>query len=92
MERWFQVGAQERKAQTDADGPQFSLVADHDHRPSFSAEFKAGDGGKMGGAVSMTRWVNTRGEKGPWSEVTTATQGNRIIQIHRQKALMLQRY
>ncbi|MFM9996936.1 MAG: hypothetical protein ACKVU4_14185 [Phycisphaerales bacterium] len=40
-------------------------------RPSFRAEFKAGDGGKT--AVSMTRWVNTRGEKGPWSEITTAT-------------------
>ena len=40
-------------------------------KPSFRAEFKAGDGGKT--AVYMSRWVNTRGEKGPWSEVTTAT-------------------
>jgi hypothetical protein len=40
-------------------------------RPSFRAEFKAGDAGKT--AVDMARWVNTRGEKGPWSEVTTAT-------------------
>lgn len=40
-------------------------------RPSFRAEFKAGDGGKT--AVYMTRWVNTRGEKGPWSEVAAAT-------------------
>jgi hypothetical protein len=40
-------------------------------RPSFHPEFKAGEGGKT--AVSMARWVNTRGEKGPWSEVTTAT-------------------
>ena len=40
-------------------------------RPSFRAEFKAGGGGKT--AVSMARWVNTRGEKGPWSEITTAT-------------------
>ena len=40
-------------------------------RPSFRAEFKAGDGGKT--AVYMTRWINTRGEKGPWSEITTAT-------------------
>jgi len=40
-------------------------------RPSFRAEFKAGEGGKT--AVYMARWVNTRGEKGPWSEVTTAT-------------------
>ena len=40
-------------------------------KPSFRAEFKAGEGGKT--AVYMARWVNTRGEKGPWSEVTTAT-------------------
>jgi hypothetical protein len=40
-------------------------------RPSFRAEFKAGEGGKT--AVYMARWVNTRGEKGPWSEITTAT-------------------
>jgi len=40
-------------------------------RPSFRAEFKAGDDGKT--AVCMTRWVDTRGEKCPWSEITTAT-------------------
>jgi hypothetical protein len=40
-------------------------------KPSFRAEFKAADGGKT--AVSMLRWVNTRGEKGPWSDITTAT-------------------
>ncbi|MBL9001499.1 MAG: hypothetical protein JNK25_10230 [Phycisphaerae bacterium] len=40
-------------------------------RPSVRAEFRSGDGGKT--AVYMLRWVNTRGEKGPWSEVTTAT-------------------
>jgi hypothetical protein len=40
-------------------------------KPSFRAEFKSGEGGKT--AVSMARWINTRGEKGLWSEVTTAT-------------------
>jgi hypothetical protein len=40
-------------------------------RPGVVAEFRSGDGGKT--AVYMTRWVNTRGEKGPWSEITTAT-------------------
>lgn len=40
-------------------------------KPSFRAEFKAGEGGKT--AVYMARWVSTQGEKGPWSEVTTAT-------------------
>ena len=39
-------------------------------KPSVTAEYRAADGGK---AVYMLRWVNTRGEKGPWSEVTTAT-------------------
>jgi hypothetical protein len=40
-------------------------------KPTIRADIRAGDGGKT--AVSMARWVNTRGEKGPWSEVTTAT-------------------
>ena len=40
-------------------------------KPSLRAEFNAGEGGKT--AVYMARWVNTRGEKGPWSEITTAT-------------------
>jgi hypothetical protein len=40
-------------------------------RPSFRADFKPGEGGKT--AVYMARWINTRGEKGPWSEITTAT-------------------
>jgi len=43
-------------------------------KPNFRADFKPGEGSKAAGAaVSMARWVNTRGEKGPWSEVTTAT-------------------
>lgn len=40
-------------------------------KPSITAEYRAADGGKT--AVYMLRWVNTRGEKGPWSDVTTAT-------------------
>ncbi len=44
-------------------------------KPSFrspaEAEFRAGEGGKT--AVSVSRWVNTQGEKGPWSEITTST-------------------
>lgn len=35
------------------------------------AEFKASDGGKT--AVYVLRWVGTRGQKGPWSEVCSAT-------------------
>ena len=40
-------------------------------RPSLRTEFKPQDGGKT--AVYMLRWVSTRGEKGPWSEIATAT-------------------
>ncbi|CAG0983587.1 hypothetical protein PHYC_01900 [Phycisphaerales bacterium] len=40
-------------------------------RPARRADFRAADGGKT--AVYMVRWVNTRGDKGPWSEVATAT-------------------
>ncbi len=40
-------------------------------KPSIRADFRSGDGGKT--AVYMTRWVNTQGEKGPWSEIATAT-------------------
>ena len=38
-------------------------------KPSFRAEFSEGEGGKT--AVYMARWVNTRGEKGRWSEITS---------------------
>ncbi len=40
-------------------------------KPSFRAEFKADERGKT--AIYMARWINTRGEKGPSSEITTAT-------------------
>ncbi|MFN0133364.1 MAG: hypothetical protein ACKVW3_12660 [Phycisphaerales bacterium] len=40
-------------------------------KPSCRPDFKPGEGGKT--AVSMARWINTRGEKGLWSEITTAT-------------------
>ncbi|MCE2652073.1 MAG: hypothetical protein LW650_00780 [Planctomycetaceae bacterium] len=40
-------------------------------RPSFRTTFGPDDVGKT--AVYLTRWVNTRGEVGPWSEVTAAT-------------------
>jgi hypothetical protein len=40
-------------------------------KPSFRADYAKAAGGKT--AVYMARWVNTRGEKGPWSEITTAT-------------------
>ncbi|MCC6321208.1 MAG: hypothetical protein IT438_07210 [Phycisphaerales bacterium] len=46
-------------------------------RPSVTAEYRAEGGGKT--AVSMLRWVSTRGEKGPWGEVMTATVAAQAI-------------
>lgn len=40
-------------------------------RPTLRTDFRAANGGKT--AVYTVRWVNTQGEKGPWSDVTTAT-------------------
>jgi hypothetical protein len=40
-------------------------------RPSFRADFKPGEGGNT--TVYLARWVNTRDDKGPSSEVTTVT-------------------
>jgi hypothetical protein len=57
-------------AQSPMPWPGFSFLT-MTTRPSFRAEFKAGEGGKT--AVYMARWINTRGEKRPWSEITTAT-------------------
>jgi hypothetical protein len=38
--------------------------------PIFHAEPAKAEGCKP--AISLARWINTRGEKGPWSEFTTA--------------------
>ena len=38
-----------------------------------STDFDGADGGKQ--AHYMLRWVNTRGETGPWSETATARIG-----------------
>ena len=40
-------------------------------KPTFRAGFKPGEGGKT--AVYMARWINTRGEKGSWSDICSAT-------------------
>ncbi len=46
-------------------------IRDTGSKPTFRAEFKPGEGGTT--VVSMTRGINTRGDKGPWSEIATAT-------------------
>ena len=67
-EVWVKLVDADQPAPTDPTALTFLTMTT---KPSFRAEFKAGEGGKT--AVYMARWVNTRGEKGPWSEVTTAT-------------------
>jgi hypothetical protein len=67
-EVWVKLVDADQPAPTDPAALTFLTMTT---KPSFRAEFKAGEGGKT--AVYMARWVNTRGEKGPWSEVTTAT-------------------
>ena len=42
-----------------------------DTRTPYIAEYAGADGGKP--AHYMARWVNSRGEKGPWSETLTVT-------------------
>lgn len=57
--------------------PSFSFLT-MTTRPSFRPPARGRvQGGRRrqsgGAAVSMARWANTRGEKEPWSEITTAT-------------------
>jgi hypothetical protein len=44
-----------------------------DTRTPYTADYAGTDGNKT--AHYMLRWVNTRGEKGPWSETASATIG-----------------
>ncbi len=44
-----------------------------DTRTPYTREYPGTEGGKQ--AHYMLRWVNTRGETGPWSETATATIG-----------------
>lgn len=67
-EVWVKLVDADQPAPTDPAALSFLTMTT---KPSLRAEFKSGDGGKT--AVYMSRWVNTRGEKGPWSEITTAT-------------------
>lgn len=67
-EVWVKLVDADQPAPTDPAALTFLTMTT---KPSFRAEFKAGQGGKT--AVYMARWINTRGEKGPWSEVTSAT-------------------
>jgi hypothetical protein len=48
-------------------------------KPTIRADFRSGEGGKT--AISMAPWINTRGEKGQWSEITTATLAARWSRV-----------
>jgi hypothetical protein len=54
------------------DPSEFAFVA-LDTRTPYMLDFAGVDGGKN--AHYLLRWVNTKGEKGPWSETATATIG-----------------
>jgi hypothetical protein len=56
-----------------ADPEAFAWVANDSSTP-YVKEFDAGDANKD--AWWVGRWENTRGEKGPWSEVVKATVGS----------------
>ena len=54
------------------DATQLSFLAT-DTRTPYLATFDGADGGKP--AHYMLRWINTKGQPGPWSEPATATVG-----------------
>ena len=67
-EIWVKVG---EPAPT---GPADVRYVATDTRSPYVAEFDAADAGKM--AYYMLRWVNTRGERGPWSRTIGGTITN----------------
>ncbi len=67
-EVWCALTAPGAAAPTSPSAFSFHSVAT---RPTLRAEYRPADGGKT--AVYMLRWVSTRGERGPWSELASAT-------------------
>ena len=67
-EVWVKLVDADQPAPTDPAALTFLAMTT---RPSFRAEYARAAGGKT--AVYMARLINTRGEKGPWSEIATAT-------------------
>lgn len=63
-EVWMKIGT----APTDPSELTFLAI---DTRSPYTAVFDGADGGKI--AHYMLRWVNTRGERGPWSQTVSAT-------------------
>lgn len=69
-EIWVQVAAVASPPPTDPAALTFIAL---DTRTPYTLDFDGPDGGKN--AHYMLRWVNTKGQKGPWSETATATIG-----------------
>ena len=67
VEIWVKIGAP-----PPVDPSELTFLA-VDTRTPYTTDFDGADGGKQ--AHYMLRWVNTRGETGPWSETATATIG-----------------
>jgi len=65
-EIWVKIGT------APADPSELTFLA-LDTRTPYTADFAGSDGGKT--AHYMLRWVNTRGDKGPWSQTVSATIG-----------------
>lgn len=63
-EIWMKIG------DVPIDPSELSYLAT-DTRTPYTAEFDGADAGKI--AHYMLRWVNSRGERGPWSQTVSAT-------------------
>ncbi len=57
---------------TPTDPASFTFVA-LDTKTPYTIDFQAAEGGKN--AHYLLRWVNSKGDKGPWSETASATVG-----------------
>ena len=66
-EIWVKIG------DTPSDPSELKYLAT-DTRSPYVAEFDGADAGKT--AYYMLRWVNSRGERGPWSQTVSATITN----------------
>ncbi len=74
MGRYFaslMLSMQNPRSRTKATDPAALTFLTMTTKPCFRALSEAGEGGRT--AVNLARWINSRGEKGPWSEITTAT-------------------
>lgn len=67
-EVWMKITAAGAAAPVDPSELSFLAL---DTRTPYIAEYDGADAGKT--AHYMLRWVNTRGDKGPWSETISAT-------------------